>query len=67
MGALLLLVIAIAVLFVLRTRRSERNAVVYRRGAGDGYGVKEVGGMAAPRERWKGVEVVPSGPMQGYF
>lgn len=67
MGALLLLVIAIAVLFVLRMRRSERNAVVYRSGAGNGYGGTEVPGLEAPRERWKGVKVIPSGRMEGYF
>ena len=67
MGALLLLVIAIAVLFILRTRRSERNPVMYRSGAGNGYEVKEVPGSEAPRERWKGVDVVPGGRMQGYF
>lgn len=66
MGALLLLVIALAVSFILRTRRSERNAVVYRSGPGNGYGGEEVSGSEAPRERWKGVDI-PSGRMQGYF
>ncbi|KAF6218999.1 hypothetical protein HO133_005543 [Letharia lupina] len=66
MGALLLLVVAVAVLFILRTRRSERNAVVYRSGPGNGYGSKEVPGLEAPRERWKGLEI-PSVQPQGYF
>lgn len=64
MGALLLLVIAIATLSILRTRRSEQNAVVYGSGLGNAYGRKEVPGLEAPRERWEGVEV-PGGRMQG--
>ncbi|CAF9933239.1 MAG: hypothetical protein ALECFALPRED_005533 [Alectoria fallacina] len=66
MGALLLLIIAIAVLFFRRTRRSARNAVVYRSGPGNGSESKEVSGSEAPRERWKGVEI-PSAGKEGYF
>ena len=51
MGALVLLVIAIAVLFILRTRRSEQNAVVYRRGLGNAYGSREVPGSGSTEGR----------------
>lgn len=75
MGALFLLILATAILFVIRLRRKERDTgVVYRRSGtgrnGDGYGVgkeEEYPGLEAPRERWKGVELHHDHQMQGYF
>ncbi|CAF9915117.1 hypothetical protein IMSHALPRED_002347 [Imshaugia aleurites] len=62
MGALLLVVVAIGVFFILRTRKSGRSDVVYR----NRYGSTGIPGSEPPRERWKGVEI-PSGQREGYF
>ncbi|KAM0796975.1 hypothetical protein BDR22DRAFT_824697 [Usnea florida] len=77
MGALFLLILTIAILFVRRLRSIERNtSVVYRRSGADRNGDRfgggggkggEYPGLEAPRERWKGVELQHDHQMQGFF